>query len=73
MIDPRSTKAYKLEKENKELKSKLKKVSEYTKDKIVKSWKYDYGISNNSKDRLFTETVIELQIINDMVRGADKK
>ena len=73
MIDPRSTRAYKLEKENRELKSKLKKVSEYTKDKIVKSWKYDYGISNNSEDRLFTETVIELQIINDMVRGADKE
>lgn len=45
------------------------KVIKYIDDKIKKSFKADYGLSENRKDRLMTETIIELQIIESMLRG----
>lgn len=54
--------------------ARLDKAIKYIEDKIKKSFEYDYGINSArcSKDRLFTETVIELQIIKDMLKGSDK-
>lgn len=48
------------------LSKKTKTLDEIKKscvDKINKSFLYDNGLSGNYKDRLFTETVIELQLI----------
>lgn len=52
------------------LKENVKRAKDYIKDKIQKSFKYDYGIdTSNPSDRLFTETVIELQIIDAILDG----
>lgn len=40
-----------------------KEVVDYTTDKIKKSFEYDCGIAGQCTDRLFTETVIEFQLI----------
>lgn len=42
---------------------KVKEVRDYIDNKIQKSMKYDWGISGNRSDRMFTETVIELQLV----------
>ncbi len=42
----------------------------YIKDKIQKSFKADWGLpGGNTSDRLFTETVIEMQIIDSILLG----
>ena len=51
------------------LEENVKRVQEYIKEKIRKSFNYDYGISGKASDRLFTETVIEMQIISAMLDG----
>ena len=51
---------------------RIDKVINYIDDKIDKSFKADMGISGRMSDRLMTETVIELQIIESMLKGNDK-
>ena len=51
------------------LENKENKILDYIKDKIMKSFKADYGLEGGkSSDRLFTETVIELQLIEKMLK-----
>lgn len=62
---------YCIELESQQLKEQLKQrdivideVMKYIKEKISKSFNYDYGLdTSNPSDRLFTETLIELQYI----------
>ena len=54
--------------------NRIEKVIKYIENKIQASFKTDYGIEQfNRNDRLFTETVIELQIIKDMLEGRNEK
>ena len=48
---------------------RIDKVIKYIEDRIEKSFKADFGISNCLADRLLTDTVIELQIIESMLKG----
>lgn len=52
---------------------RIKDVLDYINDKITRSFKADYGLSDVQSDRLFTETVIELQIIADMLGGNENE
>lgn len=52
---------------------RIKDVLDYINDKITRSFKADYGLSDIRSDRLFTETVIELQIIADMLGGNENE
>lgn len=52
---------------------RIKDVLDYINDKIARSFKADYGLSDVRSDRLFTETVIELQIIADMLGGNENE
>lgn len=73
----------KLEEKNKSLQSQLKakeevikEVRETIKTKLRKSFAYDYGLSGvdaTGKDRLFTETVIELQLIDEILSKGENK
>ena len=73
----------KLLEENKSLQSQLKEKEEVIKEaretiktKLQKSFAYDYGLSEvdaTSKDRLFTETVIELQLIDEILSKGENK
>ena len=73
----------KLEQKNKSLQSQLKakeevikEVRETIKTKLQKSFAYDYGLSGvdaTGKDRLFTETVIELQLIDKILSKGENK
>lgn len=45
----------------------LEKIKDYIDDKIRKSFEVDWGISDKRSDRLFTETVVELQLIEQMI------
>ena len=73
----------KLEEENKSLQSQLKAKEEVIKEtretiktKLQKSFAYDYGLSGvdaTGKDRLFTETVIELQLIDEILSKGENK
>lgn len=48
---------------------KIERVIKYIQNKIRKSFEYDSGISpKNYKDRLFTETIVELQCIEEMLK-----
>ena len=47
--------------------TQLTEVKNYIHNKIQKSMEYDMGINDNRSDHLFTETVIELQIIESMI------
>lgn len=48
---------------------KVERVIKYIQNKIRKSFEYDSGISpKNYKDRLFTETIVELQCIEEMLK-----
>ena len=68
---------------NEILKSQLKAKEEVIKEaretietKIQKSFAYDYGlygVDAASKDRLFTETVIELQLIDEILSKGENK
>ena len=42
---------------------KVKEVRDYIDNKIQKSMEYDWGRSSDRRDQMFTETVIELQLI----------
>lgn len=48
---------------------RIDKVIKYIEDRIERSFKADLGISNCLADRLLTDTVIELQIIESMLKG----
>ena len=71
MIDLRSTRAYKLEKENRELKKRIKKALEY----------YDNCIDNMLNISIFDERTKELYelaytihiIYKDILQGDDKE
>ena len=52
---------------------RIKDVLDYINDKITRSFKAAYGLSDVRSDRLFTETVIELQIIADMLGGNENE
>lgn len=47
--------------------AQLQEIKNYIHNKIQKSMEYDMGINDNRSDHLFTETVIELQIIESMI------
>lgn len=51
---------------NKELET-LKKIKLYIREKIHNSFRYDWGLGGKASDRLFTETVVELQLIEQMI------
>lgn len=53
--------------ENKKYEDTLKSIKQYIKDRLRKSFEYEWGISDNRSDRLFTETIIELQLIDHMI------
>ena len=59
-----------MQKNREELEKSLREIKQHIKDKVRKSLEYDWGISGRSSDRLFTETVIELQIIESMIDKA---
>ena len=73
----------KLLEENKSLQFQLKAKEEVIKEaretiktKLQKSFAYDYGLSGvdaTGKDRLFTETVIELQLIDEILSKGENK
>ena len=54
----------------------IKEARETIKTKLQKSFAYDYGLSGvdaTGKDRLFTETVIELQLIDEILSKGENK
>lgn len=74
-VDVRTVVKYinQLEMEKALYKEALEKVRRHIKNKTLKSFKYDIGISDDCEGRLMTETVIELQVIEDMInRMVDK-
>ena len=48
-------------------KDEIEKIKDYIHDKLKRSLNYDLCLSNNRTDRLFTETTVELQKIEDMI------
>ena len=66
-----ASKAYKVLKklleENVGYEDGLKTIKQHIKDKVRKSFEVDWGISDKLSDRLMTETVVELQIIEQMI------
>lgn len=49
---------------------KIDRVIKYIQNKIQKSFEFDSGISpKNYKDRLFTETIVELQCIEEILKN----
>ena len=61
-----------MDKQYEELESVLNEVRKYVKDKIKKSFEVDCGISDKRSDRLFTETIVELQLIENILNKGDK-
>ena len=54
----------------------IKEARETIKTKLEKSFAYDYGlygVDATSKDRLFTETAIELQLIDKILSKGENK
>ena len=49
------------------MKEDLEKIKQHIENKIRKSFEVDWGISDKRSDRLFTETIVELQIIEQMI------
>lgn len=49
------------------MKEGLEKIKDYIDWKIKKSFEVDWGISDKRSDRLFSETIAELQIIESMI------
>lgn len=65
-----------LQSQLKEKEEVIKEARETIKTKLQKSFAYDYGLSGvdaTGKDRLFTETVIELQLIDKILSKGDNK
>lgn len=48
-------------------KEQLKRIKRYIEKKLLRNWEVDMGMSSDRSDRLFTETVIELQKIESMI------
>lgn len=48
-------------------KEQLIKIKKYISNKLLKSWEVEMGLNNSRSDRLMTETVTELQIIENMI------
>jgi len=76
MIDPRSTRAYKLEKENKELKKEIERLNNII-NKLEKMMKNDleYACSIN-ENGLFNGTIDMLEVyLNKLyeLKGSDKE
>lgn len=71
MIDKRSTKAYKLEKENRELKKEIERLNNII-NEIEKDIKnlYTYGIKNNAEQRDYL--LNRLEGLKEY-KGADKE
>ena len=63
----------KMESNLNELTKALADIEQHIKDKVRKSFEVDWGISDKRSDRLMTETVVELQIIEEMARNALEK
>ena len=63
MIDPRSTKAYKLEKENRELKKRIKEALDTLEELIAEFELYDYITDFDKK------IILPLKIL----KGSDKE
>lgn len=61
-----------MDKQYEELESVLNEVRKYVKNKIKKSFEVDCGISDKRSDRLFTETIVELQLIENILNKGDK-
>lgn len=59
-----------MQKNREELEKSLREIKQHIKDKVRKSLEYEWGITCNRSDRLFTETVIELQLIESMIDKA---
>ena len=59
----------KLETEVKDLRQGLDDIRMHIKNKVRKSFEVDWGISNIRSDRLMTETVVELQIIEELINA----
>ena len=45
----------------------LENIKQHISEKIDKNFKYEMGMSDTVSDRLFTETVVELQVILDKI------
>lgn len=65
--DKRIYNIWELISENEKYTKTLCDIKQHIKDKVRKSLEYDWGISSNRSDRLFTETVVELQLIEHMI------
>lgn len=61
-----------MDKQYEELESVLNEVRKYVKDKIKNSFEVDCGINDKRSDRLFTETIVELQLIENILDKGDK-
>lgn len=48
-------------------KQQLERIKQHIKDKVRKSFEVDWGISDKRSDRLFGETIVELQLIESMI------
>ena len=48
-------------------KETLKRIKQYIEKKNLNAWRVDVGMSSDRSDRLMTETVVELQIIESMI------
>ena len=48
-------------------KEQLKRIKKHIDKKLLRNWEVDMGMSSNRSDRLMTETVVELQVIESMI------
>lgn len=48
-------------------KEQLKRIKKHIEKKLLHNWEIDMGMSSDRSDRLMTETVIELQIIESLI------
>ena len=53
--------------ENNIYKEQLKRIKKHIEKKTLSSWQADMGMSSDRSDRLMTETVVELQVIESMI------
>ena len=53
--------------ENDIYKEQLKRIKRHIDKKLLRNWEVDMGMSSNRSDRLMTETVVELQVIESMI------
>lgn len=48
-------------------KEQLKRIKKYIENKTLRSLQVEWGMNDDRSDRLMTETVVELQIIESMI------